>query len=285
MVEYTCYKCKKMFKKKYSYDKHIARKNPCDRQIGSTLDNNHECKICDKIFSSYSSLHKHTRKNCNTDEIKVFNNIQSIDNRTINNQNNHLSVDGDVKVVKFGSENLSYISDDLFKHILGRGFRSVSEFIEHSHFSRDHPENHNIYIANIRDEYIVLYDGGKWTINQRDDVMEDIIYAKSDFLFSKFKELQAGMTQIDIERFMKFMNERDNDGTMARLKEEVKLQLYNNRRLPQRIRRQMEAFELNREKIMIAAVCGKDKLHKAMTMLGGIVDSKKLDQICELLNS
>lgn len=283
MVEYTCHKCKKVFKKKYSYDKHVARKNPCDRQIGSTLDNNHECKICDKIFSSYSSLHKHTKKNCKPDDIKVFNNIQSIDNRTINNQNNHLSVDGDVKVVKFGTENLSYISDDLFKHILGRGFRSVGEFIEYSHFSREHPENHNIYIANIRDEYIVIYDGDKWTINQRDDMMEDIIYAKSDFLFNKFKELRAGMKQIDIDRFVRFMNERDNEKTMARLKEDVKLQLYNNRRLPQRIRRHMEALELNKEKLVIAAAC-ENKLHQAIAMLEGIVDGNKLSQISELLN-
>jgi hypothetical protein len=78
MVEYTCHKCKKVFKKKYSYDKHVARKNPCDRQIGSTLDNNHECKICDKIFSSYSSLHKHTKKNCKPDDIKVVNNKTSV---------------------------------------------------------------------------------------------------------------------------------------------------------------------------------------------------------------
>jgi len=285
MVEYICYKCKKVFKKKYSYDKHVTRKNPCDRQIGSTLDNNHECKVCGKIFSSYSSLHKHRKKSCKSDDIMIVNNIQSIDNRTINNQNNHLSVDGDVKVVKFGNENLSYISDDLFKHILGRGFRSVGEFIEHSHFSREHPENHNIYIANIRDEYIVIYDGDKWTINQRDDIMEDIIYAKSDFLFSKFKELRAEMKQHDIERFVRFMNERDNDRTMDRLKEEVKLQLYNNRRLPQKIRRQMEAFELNREKLLIAAACGRDKLNQAMVMLEGVVDVDKFDQMCKLLNS
>jgi hypothetical protein len=54
------------------------------------------------------------------------------------------NVDGDVKVVKFGEENLSYISDDTFKKIIGRGFKSLEEFMNHVHFNKDHPENHNI---------------------------------------------------------------------------------------------------------------------------------------------
>jgi hypothetical protein len=156
-----------------------------------------------------------------------------------------VNVDGNVNVnvVKFGDENLSYISDDLYKQILGRGLRAVEEFIEHSHFNKKHPENHNLYVANIRDEYLVLYDGDKWIITKRNEKLEDIIYAKSDYLYEKFKQLYGTMDTHAIQRFQNFLNLRDDIATMARIKEDLTIQLYNNRKLPQQMRRRMEILE------------------------------------------
>lgn len=164
---------------------------------------------------------------------------------TVNAQTyNNLNVGVDtVKVVKFGNENLSYISDDLYKQILGRGLRSVEEFIEHSHFNRRHPENHNIYIANIKDEYIVLYDGDKWAITKRDEKLEDIIYAKSDFLCEKFKQLSREMNIRDAKKFENFIRLRDDAKTMSRIKNDLTLQLYNNRKLPVKMRKEMDMQE------------------------------------------
>ena len=112
-----------------------------------------------------------------------------------------MNVEGDVKLVKFGNENLSYISDDLFKSILGRGFMAIEELVDHSHFHPDHPENHNIYIANIQTDYVVIYNGVKWTINKKEDVVEDIIYAKSDFFCVKFKEHLNQMIKTNVKHF------------------------------------------------------------------------------------
>jgi len=250
MVKYICDNCGKLFSKKYPYDKHISRKNSCSKQIGEVKGELHACKKCGKTYASYTTLYKHA-KICTT--VLTF-----MDNRSINNINNqiqqniekqnNLNVDGDVKVVKFGNENLSYISDDLYKQILGRGFKAVEEFIEHSHFNKRHPENHNIYIANLRDDLIIYYDGDKWLVAARDDLMEDIIYAKSDFLFNKFTQLKERMKNCDIVKFMRFMDERDEIQTMKRLKGDIKLQLYNNRDLPKGMRRRMERLEKMRER-------------------------------------
>jgi Fe-S-cluster formation regulator IscX/YfhJ len=113
-------------------------------------------------------------------------------------------------------------------------------------------------------------------------MMEDIIYAKSDFLYRKFKELVGQMNQTDIDRFLKFMNSRDDDQTMNRLKEEVKLQLYNNRKLPQFIRKRME--QLERMQLTNKITKESTKLDKIMSMLEEF-DDDKLDKMERLLNS
>jgi hypothetical protein len=216
--------------------------------------------------------------NCgeNTDTTNIMNNIGTLNNLTLDN----------VRVVKFGKENLSFMTDDLYKQILGRGFNSVIDFIAHSHFNSDYPENHNIYISNIRDDCIVLYDGDKWTINNRDELMEDIIYAKSDFLFNKFRELQHQMGKTEIDRFIRFMNQRDDEQTMNRLKEEIKLQLYNNRCGPQKIRRYMESQRriLESKSIKESIKESNKTLDNIINLLGGM-DMPRLKQMEKILSS
>ena len=289
---YICDKCNKQFTHKGTYSRHINRKRPCDEQI--ITKNNLQCTNCLKLFKSSSSLYYHVKNAVCDDDNTSNTNIQinNIDNSTSNtqntlNQNNNMKVDGDVKLVKFGNENLSYISDDLFKSILGRGFKCVEELVDHSHFHPDHPENHNIYIANIKNDYVVIYDGKKWNINRKEDVFEDIIYAKSDFLCMKFKELMSQMTETDIKKFTNFINQRDEDKTMNKIKGELKLQLYNNRYLPEKLRKQMEATE----KILLKDLKKPKRSKKSnissidniMNLLDGM-DESKVKDVEALLN-
>jgi len=271
--------------------RHVNRKNPCNEQISNKSN---KCKLCSKTFCDGSSLIKHVKsKTCQSEVSNVTNilntsstiNDNSIinDNSTVNNLQQNMNVDN-VKLVKFGNENLSYISDDLFKSILGRGFKSVEELVDHSHFHPDHPENHNIYIANIKNDYVVIYDGKKWNINKKEDVFEDIIYAKSDFLCMKFKELMSQMTETDIVKFTNFINQRDEDKTMNKIKGELKLQLYNNRELPQQLRKQLENQEREKQKRLGNKPRNNVKrLDKIMNMLENI-DENGLNKMENLLN-
>jgi hypothetical protein len=192
----------------------------------------------------------------------------------VNNINN-MRVDN-VKVVKFGNENLSYISDDLYKHILGSGVRAIEEFIGHSHFNKKHPENHNLYIANIRDEYLVLYDGDKWTINRRDEKLDDIIYAKSDFLCRKFAELEASMNPRDVYKFKKYLEIKDEAHTLDRIKGDLTIRLYNERSLAIKIRRVAEL-----ENTILLKKCADlniDKLLLNVKNVGALIEYLESDQ-------
>lgn len=272
MVLYECDRCGKTFDHKSAYDRHNKIKRNC------ALSRLAMCVECGKAYKHRQSLTRHRKIcSCASDHTNLQqNNIQN----TNNILNNHVNVDH-MKVVKFGNENLSYMSDDLYKQIMGRGFGAVGEFIEHSHFNSKHPENHNIYIANLKNKYVVFYDGDKWMVSSRGDIMEDIIYAKSDFLFNKFKELCHDMNQSDKDRFIKYMDERDDDKTMDRLKNDISLQLYNNRKMPQKMRQYMEKYErISRTTNMDDSLILKDIIESLEKL-----DGSKLKNLQLVLNS
>lgn len=284
MTKYKCEKCGKEFNRKSSYDDHLSKKYPC------STGNNFKCDICGKKFRHKSSMYSHKKSHkvleTLTKNIKVKkvtnNNVDSL-NVGVDKNIENVNVDGDVKVVKFGNENLSYMSDDVYKQILGRGLRAVQEFIEHSNFHPDHPENHNIYIANINDIYIVLFDGFKWSITDKDELMEDIIYLRSDYLIEKFSELKHEMDPRDVAKFEKFMKRRDDDDVLRKIKGELTLQFYNNRYLPKRIRRKMELLE---DKALRDSVFNRNSkaVAEARKLLEG-VEGHNIERVIQILEN
>ena len=232
MSKYICDKCEKSFSNLAHFNRHITGKHSCVKM--------NICATCNKYFKHKSSMCRHIKK-CGaiikTSSSPITNTV--VNNNNNNTTNNLLNI-AKVNIVKFGSENISHISDDMYKKILGRGVRAIEEFIECSHFDKTHPENHNIYITNIRNTYLVLYDGDKWIITQRDEKLEDIIYAKSDFLCRKFKELSNSMNPNDVFKFKKFMEIKDDQATIDLIKHELVLKFYNNRHVPAELRKQID---------------------------------------------
>ena len=94
MVEYTCKKCLKIFKKKYNYDIHKNKKIPCDKY--------YNCEFCNYKNKNKKLLQKHLDKqNCySTDKI-----IELIENkRKIQKEN--LSLEEQIKELKKEMEEL-----------------------------------------------------------------------------------------------------------------------------------------------------------------------------------
>lgn len=56
---------------------------------------------------------------------------------------------------------------------------------------------------------------------------------KSDYLVEKFDELQGKLDEQTIKRFDNFLNRRDEDKIIEQTKREIKLILYNNRKIPE----------------------------------------------------
>ena len=93
-----------------------------------------------------------------------------------------------ININNYGSENINYITNEVFKKLLNKPMSAITKLIELKHFHPNHPENHNIIITNIHDKYAKIYKGSKWLIQHKKDVIEDLVengYAD----FEEFKDL------------------------------------------------------------------------------------------------
>ena len=90
----------------------------------------------------------------------------------------------------------------------------------------------NIYISNIRDNYVMIYDGKKWQLRNRKETIEELYIAKKDILVDKFDELLNKLPDYAIDKFERFINDIQNDKIKEGILEELKLILYNNKNIP-----------------------------------------------------
>jgi len=178
-------------------------------------------------------------------------------NQTINNTNNNTTNTANIqqnnyniKILAFKKEDISHIKNTKYPKILNKGFKSIEELVKHIHFDKDKPENHNLYITNIRDEYIYVYDGENWVVQYKDDVLQDLIDRKSDILENKHNEIADKLDDDTTRKFNRFLEEKDNPQVVNKIKGELKLLLYNNRKIPEHTRKQIELANENKHLII-----------------------------------
>ena len=181
-----CNYCNKQFSRNYSLNRHINLR--CE--IKKQQDNQKE-QIFQKLLDEMMELKKEiselkkSNKNINKGTI---NNSQNVDNsKNINNMIDQ-SQTFNIQLVAFGKEDYDKLTIDEYKFIINKGFKSVQHLAKSIHFNKNHPENHNIYISNLRDNYVMVYDGGKWELRNRKETIDELFFSKKDILNDKFDE-------------------------------------------------------------------------------------------------
>ena len=236
-------------------------------KMESNINNDLKCNYCGKVYSRIDSLNRHINGYCrikkandaqmealmerlikieeNNKELKEdvkklkeknseYKNIINNTQNNIQNQTNNITF----KINAYGTENTSKITVNDYKRILGRGMNSVPVFVEKLHFDENTPENHNVYISNLRDEYVLMYDGKKWRLNNRDDALQQLYEDKSDILETKFEELIEQLDESTIKMFNRFLKIKDDDDEKIKvIKKELKKTLYDNREIAMKTRR------------------------------------------------
>jgi len=160
-----------------------------------------------------------------------------------NNITNNLNI----QLVAFGKEDRDQLSNmELFK-IIKKGFKSVPEFVKVLHFDENKPENHNIFIPNMRDGYVMIFDGEKWNLVDRIDTIENLFDDGRNFLAEKKDQLKALLNDKNKKILIKFERfNRDIDDHPVKKNEifnDIKLLLYNNRDLPMKTRKKSIAVK------------------------------------------
>ena len=260
---YECSKCKKRYTRKYTLDRHI--RNSCKNNIN-------KCNYCKREFRSKYSLTRHLGKcdirlDFEKQKEEIFNSLvaelekqsdrldilesennklkKHIINNVINNVNISNTINNTqniVNIVAFGKEDLHKLYNENAVKFLRKGYQSIPALVKDTHFDKNKPEYHNVYISNMKELYAITFDGRKWSINYKDDVVDQLFDDNQCFLLDKFNELNNTLDQLTVRKFGRFKNEID-DNIIKNIKNEIKLLLYNNRYIPIKTRKEKEKID------------------------------------------
>lgn len=258
MDDTTCLMCGKKFATKQNTIRHIKESckrinlinanNNCIKNVNLNDINNEKVvddfvlklagtPIFDQIIKKINDL---SNKNKNEKNINIVNNINNINN--INNNTIDNSINIKIKICPLGNEMKAglVIPDNELVKIMNKGFMSPVQLIEFTHFNEQLPQFQNIYIPNIRENYIRIYNGKKWITRDKIETITDLLIAKTEFISDKYDELKSSdafkkSIRINIagalNRLFDAVNNTDDPRIMD-LKKEIQCILYDNRDIP-----------------------------------------------------
>lgn len=151
----------------------------------------------------------------------------------INTFNTTTNIQNNIKILAFNKSDLSHLTDNDFKFCFNRSSLCIPHLVKKIHFNPKKPENHNIYISNIKNNYVMTYDGIKWNLQSRDDVIDEMIVDNECILEDKIEDwINKGHKYPDImKKFNRYLEKKENDIVKNKIKEEIKLILFNNRKM------------------------------------------------------
>ena len=270
MSKYKCERCEKEFPQKSNLTYHLNRKIKCKElphkstnpPQNSTIIIKSEliCNYCGKDFSRSDSLSRHIDGYCkvkkandkkmeemmtmliemkerlgkNDMEIEKLKEENSKYKQIINNNTQNIKIETmNVNITPYGKEDIQYLTDTDYSRIFSRANMSVPAFVEKIHFDKNKPENHNVYISNMRADYGLLYDGSQWTIHNKEDLLENMYEDKTVILLDQFEQRYDTLDEQTKKMFERFVKryESDDDKLKMIVKKELQQILYNKRKI------------------------------------------------------
>jgi hypothetical protein len=262
-------------KDKIDYNKISSKNEECSSKneellkIPQNSSFSNQCKYCEKKLSRSDNLARHY-KNCKekikTDQanhymeelVKLLNEkdnkiskydleleeknkqiIELIQKAGIQNSGTIVqNIQNNIKLLAYDKTDISDLTDKDFIRCFNHNNMCVPHLLKRIHFNRKKPENHNVFLSNLKSGYIMLYDGKQWITYNRDEVIDDMFDEKHDILEQKYEEwVDVGKDfPIIYYKFRRYLEKMNNDVVMKKIKDEMKLVLYNNRDIVKRIK-------------------------------------------------
>ena len=215
---HNCGFCNQLFSRKWVLRRHYDR---CE--VKRKRDEDRE-RIYQRLLAEMDDM-KAEMKEFKKGPKKIVNNTQNINN------NNTQNIQNNIKLVAFGKEDMKKLKHDDVVPLL-RGYYTPVHMTEFMHFNPDRPEYHNVYISNIKDKYAMVFNGTEWELMSKERVVDDLYQEKKDHVeenLETFLESLSGPKQRALRRWL---DTPDEDVRVKRVKDEIKLLLYNKRNIP-----------------------------------------------------
>jgi len=211
------------------------------------------CEYCEQKFSFKQSMYKHIKYRCtkNKDEdvielVRLMNlKLQQKDTqlesqqKQINTQTKQIeklmgkleinnSFNTNITLLAYKDTDVSHLTERDYVCCIKHVNFCVKKLIEQIHFNPEKPENMNIYISNLKDKYMMLYNGKNWNITNKKEL--DCIYDDKEMMLDQWMDEQHKYPELK-EKFDRYINNKEKDDTLNMIKEEIKLMMYNNKNL------------------------------------------------------
>jgi hypothetical protein len=85
----------------------------------------------------------------------------------------------------------------------------------------------NIYISNLKDKYIMIYEDGNWNIKNKAEL--DNLYKEKEIMLEEWLE-EKNFPELK-EKFIRYLNNKENDETLNMIKDEIKIMMYNKKNM------------------------------------------------------
>ena len=220
----SCCCCFKLFSNKNNRIKH-EKTGKCfyqkllvdekqEKRIKELEEENKILKL--SIAANNNTTINNTTTNTNSNN---GNNTTIINNTTNNNYN--------IIINKYGTEDMSYLSDKQKIRIIYKCFDSIIALIEEKHFNIKHPENSNVFTSNLRSGYSSQYNGKSWISIKNTDIIDTLYDKNSSEVDDIYEELKDNLDKKLKNSYENFLEKKDDD--IKNAKNKIKLLLYNKR--------------------------------------------------------
>ena len=219
------------------------------------------CKYCKKTFTTKQSMYRHIKYTCkkNEDEdlkelVKLLNEqlkeqreeinlmktqindqhslldrrdkqIVKLSNKLQINNHNCIIQNNNIQLLNYKDTDLSHLKDNDYITSLSRVNNCVKTLTEKIHFNPDKPENMNIYISNLKNDYITVYENGEWLLKKG----FDDIYDHKEIMLEEWLDKEQDKYPELRDKFEKYLDNKENDDILNMIKDDIKLMMYNNK--------------------------------------------------------
>jgi hypothetical protein len=228
---FECKYCHAKFKYRQGMYRHI--KYTCKKNDDE--DFKELARLLNEQTNEFRRFQKNTQKQI--DKLTQKLQIQNVNNGTlytgtVNNDNKMIQnvVNMNIKLLNHKDTDYSHLTPKDYVTCIKDCNHCVKTLIEKVHFNQKKPENMNIYISNIKGNYIMIYKENEWQICKRKEKIDDLYEYNEMVLETWYDEYKEKYPEI-IKSFKRYLHNKDGNDLLNKVKDEILLMLYNKRKL------------------------------------------------------
>ena len=134
-----------------------------------------------------------------------------------------------IQLLNYKDTDVSHLTDADYKKCIKKVCFCVMNLIEKVHYNPEKPENMNIYISNLKDKYLMVYEDGKWLLKNKKEINR--LYEEKELMLEEWIEENKD-PEMD-KFFSRYLDLKKDNKTMLLIQDELKLMMFNQKdRLP-----------------------------------------------------